>query len=242
MNPFRILLADEHPIFLLGLRSVLASHEGWEVCAEAADGQDAIEKCMHLKPDLIILDICIPKLNGLDGVRQILKYNPEQRILILTDSDSEKMVRLCLQAGVCGWILRSDGILDLTQAVQAVREPHETLGLRTSPTLVGGRWKATPAPTKAQSPHLSPREREVLQLVAEGKKCKEVAVILDISVRTADTHRSNLMSKLNLHSVAQLVVYAVRNEVIRVQVPTRDHSKCQDAGQIGVSPAEIFGA
>lgn len=224
MAAFRILLADDHPIFCLGLRSVLVSHEGWEVCGEAADGRDAIEKCTHLKPDLIILDIYIPKLNGLDGIRQILKENPGQRILILTDADSERVVRGCLQAGICGWILRADGVLDVTKAVEALSGPHEALRMRTSPTLVSGRWRATPAATKDKSPQLSPREREVLQLVAEGKRCKEVAVILNISVKTADTHRNNLMSKLNLHSVAQLVVYAVRNEVIRVQVPVRDHS------------------
>jgi DNA-binding NarL/FixJ family response regulator len=192
---FRILLADHHPIFCLGLRSVLVSHEGWEVCGEAADGRDAIEKCTHLKPDLIILDIHIPKLNGLDGIRQILKENPDQRILILTDADSESVVRGCLQAGICGWILRADGVLEVTKAIEALSGPHETLRMRPSPTLVSGRWRATPAATKDKSPQLSPREREVLQLVAEGKRCKEVAVILNISVKTADTHRANLMFK-----------------------------------------------
>jgi DNA-binding NarL/FixJ family response regulator len=229
---FRILLADDHPIFCLGLRSVLVSHEGWEVCGEAADGQDAIEKCTHLKPDLIILDICIPKLDGMDGVRQILKENPDQRILILTDADSERVVRGCLQAGVCGWILRADGALDVTKAVEALSEPRGTLRTRTSPTLVSGRWRATPAAPEAKSPQLSAREREVLQLVAEGKRCKEVALILHISLKTADTHRANLMSKLNLHSIAQLVVYAVRNEVIRVQVPARDDRDCRDLRMI----------
>ena len=221
MNAFRILLADDHPIFCLGLRSALGSHQSWQVCGEAADGRDAIEKCTQLKPDLIILDVCMPKLNGVDGVREILKDNPHQRILILTDADSEKVVRDCLQAGVRGWVLRSDGVDEVTAAVEAVQETHWILGMRTPATLVSGRWKGNIGPIGVPAPQLSPREREVLRLLAEGNRCKDVAVLLNISVKTADTHRSNIMSKLNLHSIATLVAYAVRNDVIRVQLPAR---------------------
>jgi DNA-binding NarL/FixJ family response regulator len=220
MDAFRILLAEGHPIFRLGVGSVLGSHESWEVCGEAGDGWDAMEKCMQLKPDLIILDICMPRLNGVDGVRQILKNNPTQRILILNDVDSEKLVRDCLQAGVRGWVLKSDGIDDLTATVEALQQHNCVSGVRTSPILVRGRWKGNPSPTAAKAPQLSPRQREVLQLLAEGKRCKAVAVLLNITVKTAETHRTNLMSKLNLHSTAKLVAYAVRNEIIRVQFPT----------------------
>jgi DNA-binding NarL/FixJ family response regulator len=216
MNAFRILLADEHPIFRLGLRSVLGSHPGWQVCGEAADGPDAIEKCMHLSPDLIVLDVCLPGLNGVDGVRQILSGNPAQRILILTDADAENVVRDCLQAGVRGWVLRSDGINQLTAAVEAVQQTHWILGMQTPATVVSGRWKGNLGPVAVQARQLSPREREVLRLLAEGHRCKDVAVLLNISEKTADTHRTNLMYKLNLHSIATLVAYAVRNEVIQV--------------------------
>jgi DNA-binding NarL/FixJ family response regulator len=239
MNPFRILLADNHPIFRLGLRSVLGSHKSWRVCGETADGRDAIEKCMHLRPDLIILDVCIPALNGVVGVRQILKDNPDQSILILTDADSEKVVRDCLQAGVRGWILRSDGIDGVTAAVEAVQQTHWISGMRTPATIVSGRWKGNLDPIVVEAPQLSPREREVLRLLAEGNRCKDVAVLLNISVKTADTHRANLMSKLNLHSLATLVAYAVRNDVIRVQVPARSGRDFQESAMIGASSTAI---
>src|SRR6202789_29924 len=219
MSAFRILLAEGQPIFCLGLRTVLGSHEGWQICGEAVDARDAAEKCLELKPDLIILDICMPRLNGVDGFRQILKDNPAQKILILTDADSEKVVRDCLLAGVRGWILKSDGFDDLTRAVWAVQQDKRILDVRTPAVLVHGRWKGNPGPTAAKAPQLTPREREVLQLLAEGRRAKEVAGILNIAAKTAETHRSNIMSKINIHSMAKLVVYAVRNEMIRVQSP-----------------------
>ena len=120
MAAFRILVADDHPIFRFGLRSLLGSREGWEVCGEAADGKEAIEKCRQLKPDLLILDICMPRLNGVDAARQILKDNPAQRILVLTSVDSEQVVRDCLEAGVRGWVFKSDGTEDLETAVEAL--------------------------------------------------------------------------------------------------------------------------
>ena len=146
MGAFRILVADDHPIFRLGLCSLLGAHTGWEVCGEAADGQDAVEKCMQLKPDLLILDICMPKLNGVDAARQILKDNPGQRILILTDVDSEKVVRDWLQAGIRGWVLKSDGTGDLTTAVEALQRHNCIFSLRVSDLLVGDR----PSPDRAR--------------------------------------------------------------------------------------------
>src|ERR1700728_202584 len=217
MSAFRILLAEGQPIFCLGLRAVLGSHDGWEICGEAVDARDAAEKCLELKPDLIILDICMPRLNGVDGFRQILKDNPAQKILILTDADSERVVQDCLCAGVRGWMLKSDRVDDLTRAVGALQQDEPIFGVRTPAVLVHGRWKRNPGSIEAKTPQLSPREREVLRLLAEGRRAKEVAGILNIAVKTAETHRSNLMSKLNLHSIAKLVVYAVRNEMIRVQ-------------------------
>src|SRR5260370_2701965 len=120
MAAFRILVADDHPIFRFGVRSFLGLHEGWEVCGEAADGKEAIEKCRQLKPDLLILDIRMPRLNGVDAARQILKDNPTQRILALGSVDSEQVVRDCLEAGGRGWGVKSDGTGDLKTAVEAL--------------------------------------------------------------------------------------------------------------------------
>jgi len=218
MSTFRILLADDHPIFRLGLCSLLGSREGWKVCGEAGDGRDAVEKCMRLKPDLVILDICMPKLNGVDAARQILKDNPAQRILVLAEVDSDKVVRDCWQAGVRGWVLKSDTASDLTAAVEAMERRNCVFSLRISDLLVGNQSKPNPADsTGLRVPQLSPREREVLQLLAEGRTSRDVAVILNIALKTAETHRNNIMVKLDIHSIAKLVLYAVRNEIIHVQ-------------------------
>ena len=219
MDVFRILLADPQPIFRLGLRSVLSAREDWQVCGEAVDAADAVQKCIELMPDLILLNIEMSGMNGVDVVHLMLKVSPDQKILILTDVASEKEVRDCLNAGVCGWILKSDGIHSLTTAIKAVREYNSIGGRRTEAVLVRGRWKANPGQSADATPPLSPREQQVLQLVAEGRSSKDVAALLNIAEKTAGTHRANLMSKLDLHSLANLVVYAVRNEFIRVQIP-----------------------
>jgi len=221
MRTFRILVADDHPIFRFGVSALLALHEGWEVCGEAADGRDTVEKCGQLKPDLLILDICMPKLNGVDAARQILRNDPAQKILILTDIDSEQVVRDCLDAGVRGWVFKSDGTADLTTAVEALQGDKTVFPSRVSNLLIDSYRKGRGVgPFSPKLPQLSPREREVVQLLAESKTSKEVAMILNISLKTVETHRSNILLKLNLHSVAELVLYAVRNEIVHVQFPS----------------------
>jgi len=220
MNAFRILVADDHPVFRFGLCSLLGSHEGWEVCGEAADGRDAVEKCAQLKPDLLILDICMPKLNGVDAARQILKGNPVQRILVLTDVNSDQVVRDCLEAGVRGWVFKSEGTDDLTAAVEALQRHKSIFSPRVSSLILDGYLQQhRTGPAVAKIARLSPREREVVQLLGEGKTTKDVAVMLNVTVKTAETHRSNIMLKLKLHSIAELVLYAVRNEIVHVQLP-----------------------
>jgi DNA-binding NarL/FixJ family response regulator len=219
MNAFRILVADDHPVFRFGLCSLLGSHEGWEVCGEAADGRDAVEKCAQLKPDLLILDICMPKLNGVDAARRILKGNPVQRILILTDVNSDQVVRECLEVGVRGWVFKSEGTDDLTAAVEALQRHKSIFSPRVSSLIMDGYLQHRTGPAAAKVPRLSPREREVVQLLGEGKTTKDVAVMLNVTVKTAETHRSNIMLKLKLHSIAELVLYAVRNEIVHVQLP-----------------------
>jgi len=219
MSAFRILVADDQPIFRFGLCSLLRSHATWEVCGEAADGRDAVEKCRQLKPDLLILDICMPRLNGMDATRQILKDNPSQTILVLTAVDSEQIVQDCLEAGVRGWVLKSDGTDDMMTAVVALQRHQSIFSSRISDLLtdVYKRHRVDPAATKVA--RLSPREREVVQLLGEGKTSKEVAVMLGVTLKTAKTHRGKVMLKLKLHSIAELVLYAVRNQIVHVQLP-----------------------
>jgi len=216
MGAFRILVADDHPVFRFGLSSLLGSHDSWEVCGEAADGRDAVEKCRQLKPDLLILDICLPKLNGLDTARQVLKHNPAQAILILTAVDSEQVIRDSLEAGVRGWVFKSDGTQDLTTAVEAMQQRKSIFSSRVSDLMMDGYKRHRVNPDAGRLPKLSPREREVVQLVSEGKASKEVAAILNVTLATAETHRSNILHKLRLHSIAELVMYAVRNEIVHV--------------------------
>lgn len=220
MNTFRILLAEDHPVFRMGVCSLIRPHQEWEVCGEAADGREAVKKCMQLRPDLLILDICLPNLNGLDAARQILKRNPDQKILILTNVESEQVIRDCLEAGVRGWVLKSDPADELTAAIEALQQNRSSFSSRVSNLILHGYLKPHGVnPTLSLPARLSGREREVVQLVSEGKTSKEIATLLGVSVKTAETHRSNVMLKLRLHSTVELVMYAIRNEIVHVQVP-----------------------
>lgn len=224
MSAFRIFLADDHPIFRLGLCSLLSSRKGWEVCGQAADGRDAVGKCRQLQPDLVILDICMPKLNGIDAARQILKNNPVQRILIVTDVNSEHVVRDCLEMGIRGWVFKSDEPDELMKAVDALERYKPFFSSSVSNQILDGYLQANHVRSSERTMQtLSPREREVVQLLSEGKTTKEVAISLNMAVKTAETHRSNLMLKLKIHSIAELVLYAVRNEIVHVQLASVLH-------------------
>jgi DNA-binding NarL/FixJ family response regulator len=217
MNAFRILVADDHPIFRLGLSTLLGAHEGWQICGEVADGHEAVQRCRELKPDLLILDICMPRLNGVDAARQILKEDATQRILVVTDVNSEQVIRDCLDAGVRGWVFKSDAANDLMNAVEALERRKSSFSPRVSDLIMDGYLRQhRVGPTADISPRLSPREREVVQLLGEGNTTKDVARTLNVTVKTAETHRSNIMLKLKLHSIAELVLYAVRNEIVHV--------------------------
>jgi DNA-binding NarL/FixJ family response regulator len=218
MSAFRILVADDHPIFRLGLCALLRSHAGWEVCGEADDGRDAVEKHAQLRPDLVILDISMPTLNGVDAARQILKVNPDQRILVLTDVHSEQVVHDCLEAGVRGWVFKLDQANELTIAVEAMQQHRSTFSSAICDVVLETYLQKRRV--RRVNTKLSVREREVVQLIAEGKTTKEIAALLCISPKTADTHRSNILLKLDLHCVADLVLYAVRNEIIHLQLPS----------------------
>lgn len=213
----RIMVADDHEVVRRGLRALLEGQPGWQVCGEASDGRDVITKAAELNPDIIVLDISMPNLNGLEATRQLIKTDAKAKVLVLTLHDSEQMIRDVLNAGAKGFLLKSDAARDLVTAVEALRQNKTYFTSRVSSMVLDGFLNGRPAmgdgkPVSA----LTPREREIVQLVAEGKSTKEVASMLNLSVKTAETHRSNIMRKLAIHSVSDLVLYAVRNNIIHV--------------------------
>ena len=216
MSVLRILIADDHEVARQGIRSLLESHAEWEVCGEARDGREAVEYASKLKPDVLLLDIGMPNLNGLDAARQILATTPEARILILTVHDSEQVVREVLAAGARGFLLKSDAGRDLLAAVEALQHRRTFFTSSVAQMMLDGYLRPEDEGDAARQRVLTPREREVIQLVAEGKTTKEIATALSLSVKTAETHRTNLMRKLDLHSVAALTLYAVRNGIVQI--------------------------
>lgn len=212
----RILIADDHEIARQGIRSLLEDHPGWEVCAEAKDGREAVALAASLNPDVLLLDIGMPNLNGLDASRQILGITPDARILILTVHDSEQVVREVLATGARGFLLKSDAGRDLVAAVEALENQRTFFTPKVAQMMLDGYLRPHEQSEPAAHTLLTPREREVIQLVAEGKTTKEIASALSLSVKTAETHRTNLMRKLDLHSVADLTLYAVRNGIVQI--------------------------
>ena len=213
--PVRILIADDHHVVRTGLRALLESKSGWQVCAAATNGREAVEQAGQLKPDVAVLDIGMPLLNGVEATRQIRKLSPHTEILILTMHDSELLVHEVLEAGAHGYILKDDADRNLIAAVDALRRHKPFLSPRVSDAVSKtvqhtGEGFATQRSSRSR---LTPREREIVQLLAEGKSNKEVAAVLGISVKTAETHRANIMLKLNFHSVTELVRYALRNKM-----------------------------
>ena len=216
MKPLRILLADDHDLLRRGLRTLVEAQAGWEVCAEAVTGREAVEKAKVTKPDVVVMDLSMPLLNGLEATRQIRKLLPEVEVLILTLHDSDQLVPELLEAGARGYLLKSDSERELVVAIQALRRHKSYFTSRVTEMLLQGYLQPPGVEEKASKRGgvLTAREREILQLLAEGKSSKEVATSLNISVKTAETHRANIMRKLNLHSMSALVRYAVRNKII----------------------------
>jgi DNA-binding NarL/FixJ family response regulator len=215
MGALQILIADDHEVARRGIRSLLEGHPGWQVCGEAADGREAVSSSFRLKPDVVLLDIAMPGLNGLDAARQILGVAPQTRVLILTMHDTEHVVREVLAAGALGFLLKSDAGRDLVAAVEALQHRRTFFTTKVAQLVLEGYLHPGESDQYSRSV-LTPREREVIQLLAEGKTTKEVAVTLNLSVKTAETHRTNLMRKLDLHSVVDLTLYAVRNGIVHV--------------------------
>ena len=209
--PRRILLADDHETVRKGLRAILGARPDWEICGEATDGREAVEQARRLLPDLVIMDIGMPGLNGLGATRQIIRELPGTEVLILTMHDSEQIVWEVLDAGARGFVMKSDAGRELIAAAEALLEHRLSLSSKISEILLRAYLSKSPRPDSSQ---LSVREQETLELLAEGKSNKEIASALNISVKTAEAHRGRLMKKLNLRNVGELMRYAVRKGII----------------------------
>lgn len=214
--PTRILLVDDHEVVRRGLRALLETHAGWEVCGEAADGRAAVQLALSLQPHVVVMDLSMPNLNGFDAAHQIIERLPSVKVLILSMHESEQLVREVLAAGVRGYILKSDAGRDLIAGVEALERGETFFTSQLASRIHAKEFKDVKRRrTKRRKGPLTPREREILQLLAEGRTNREVGTNLGISVKTAETHRARVMRKLGVDSVADLVRYAIRNGLIQ---------------------------
>jgi DNA-binding NarL/FixJ family response regulator len=214
LKPLRILLADDHETIRHGVRMLIEKEEGWEVCGEASDGRKAVALAEKLVPDVVVLDIGMPELNGLDAARQIKRVLPKTEVLIFTGEESEQLIHEVFAAGVRSYILKSDIGSHLVEAIRALGQHKHYFTTRISEVIFARYLDGTSGPGSDQSEGLTPREREIVQLLAEGKSNKDVSSVLGISIKTVETHRATVMRKLRLDSFADLVRYAIRNKII----------------------------
>jgi len=216
MGKLRILVADDHEVVRAGVRSLLEGQPDCEICGEAVTGRQAVTLAQQLRPDVAIVDISMPELNGLEAARQILKAVPGVQVLILSMHESEELVREILDIGAHGYILKSDAGRELVAAMRALHQHEVFFTSRVAQIALRAHLNKRHSGEAQPSPNspLTPREHEVLQLLAEGGTNKETASALGISVMTVETHRANIMHKLGLHSIAELVHYAVRHKII----------------------------
>jgi DNA-binding NarL/FixJ family response regulator len=216
MKKLRILIADDHGLVRRGARALLEAHQGWRVVGEAANGREAVQKAIELKPDVAVVDIGMPELNGVEVARQIREAVPDTKVLVLTMQESDEMVRRALDAGALGYLLKSDLTNCLPEAVEAVAEGKRFLTPKVSEIVLEGFLKTGSERQQGErtGPRMTPRELEIVRLLAEGKANKEIAAALQIAVRTVETHRAKIMFKFGFHSSNELVRYAIRNKII----------------------------
>jgi DNA-binding NarL/FixJ family response regulator len=214
----RILVADDHELVRRGIRELLRARRGWKVVAEAMNGRQALEKASELTPDVAILDISMPDLDGLQATRQIREASPPTEVVVLTMHESDQMVRRVLDAGALAYVLKSDLATHLVKAVKAVSAGKLFLTPRVSDIVLKGFLKTGTAPdqTEHSQARPTPREIEIIRSLAEGKANKEVAAELGITIRTVETHRARIMLKLGLHSLTELIHYAIRHKVVEL--------------------------
>jgi DNA-binding NarL/FixJ family response regulator len=212
----RILLADDHDIVRRGMRELLEEQVGWSVCAEAGNGRVAVELALAHRPQVCVLDLSMPELNGLEATRRIKEALPETEILIFSMHESEELIRDVLAAGARGYLLKSDASRQLVPAVETLARHQPFFSGRVSEVVLGGFLKPEPVKTGSTAgERLTSREREVVQLLAEGQSNKQIATKLDLSVKTVETHRTSAMRKLGLKSLPDLVRFAIRNQMVQ---------------------------
>ena len=210
----RLLLGDDHTLVRHGLRKILEERPDWEVVAEVGNGRDAIRKVVALKPDVAIIDIGMPLLNGIDATRQIVRRVPETRVLMLSMHSDEAYVTRALQAGVAGYMLKDSASSDLLKGIESVAAGHAFFSPAITRLMLDDYVRRAATGLMDRYDTLSAREREIFRLIAEARTTKEVAELLDISAATVETHRARILQKLDIHNTAELVLYAVRRGVI----------------------------
>ena len=209
--PVRILLADDHEIVREGVRALIEREAGWEICGEASTGREAVQQTEKLKPDIVIMDVGMPELNGLDATRQIKRLLPETEILIFTANETEEIVRHVFKAGARAYLLKAEANKHLIPALEMLCKHRTYFSSKVSEMIFSGYMQGGAG---VEDTALTPRERETVQLIAEGKSNKEIAETFGISVKTVETHRAAVMRKLRLDSFAALVRYAIRNGIV----------------------------
>jgi DNA-binding NarL/FixJ family response regulator len=213
----RVLLADDHQVMRRGLRAVIETMEGWEVCSEVETGREAVSEAERLHPEIAVLDMTMPGLNGLEATRQIRKASPETEVLIFTGHETEELVHQVFEAGARSYILKTDGKDQLEAALRSLAEHKPYFTTQVGEILFSkllSKKRGAASEEATATGRLTDREREIVQLLAEGKSNKEVADILGISVKTTETHRAAIMKKLQLKAFSELVRYAIRNHII----------------------------
>lgn len=211
----RILVADDHEIVRRGIRPLIESEWGWEICGEAADGRQAVAMALELKPDIAIVDVSMPELGGVEVTRQIKRGLPETEMLIFTGHESEALVHQLLAAGARGFVLKSEATSHLIPAIKALCNHQPYFGSHVTGIVFEQYLKGGTSPEQAATGGLTPREREVVRLLAEGKSNKDVATVLGTSVKTVETQRAAIMRKLGFGAFSELVRYAVRNHIVQ---------------------------
>jgi DNA-binding NarL/FixJ family response regulator len=210
----RVLVCDDHAVFREGVKTILNAQPDMEVVGEAGDGKEGVELAIRLNPDLVLMDIAMPVLKGFDATRRIKKAKPAVKVLILSVYDDEEMVARCLEAGAAGYVLKDSPLPQLVYAIQAVDRGQQYMSPRVLTALVKQYMLSQPTEAKGGYDLLSDREREILVLLAEGHSLKDVATRLNLSVKTVDAHKVNLMRKLDLHDRGELIRYAIRKRLV----------------------------
>jgi DNA-binding NarL/FixJ family response regulator len=215
VHNLRLVVADDHPLMRRGICDLLEAEPGWEVVAKASNGREAIDAVSKTKPDVLVIDLAMPELNGLTATREILRLFPELGVVLLTMHNTDQSVREVLESGARGYVLKSDAEQDLVAAVRAVAAGKPFFTANITEIVLKGylNRSATSEPAKALS-GLTTRERQVVQLLVEGKGNKDVALAMHLSVKTVEAHRSNINRKLAIRSTSDLVRYAVRNGIV----------------------------